>query len=147
MVSVTPLTICALPCRSRKAGELAANPWAELAWYFPNTREQYRLAGTVVVVGKDSVDDEKLQRARVAAWRRMSDSGRQQFLWPEPGAPRGDDVTLFDLPAPGQEAAAEDNFCLCVVHVENVDRLSLKDNTRRAFRREGEAWVEADVNP
>jgi len=142
-----PSTSCAPPCRSRKAGELAANPWAELAWYFPHTRAQYRLAGTVEVVGKDSVDDVKLQRARLAAWHRMSDSGRQQFLWPAPGAPRGGDASLFDPPAPGREAAAADSFCLCVVHVDNVDHLSLKDNTRRTFRREGDAWAEAHVNP
>lgn len=28
--------------RSGKVAEVAANPYCELAWYFPNSREQYR---------------------------------------------------------------------------------------------------------
>ena len=28
--------------RSCKVQEVAKNPWCELAWYFPDSREQYR---------------------------------------------------------------------------------------------------------
>src|SRR5262245_34049242 len=39
--------------RSAKAGDLAERPWAELCWYFPGTREQFRLLGRVTLVGPD----------------------------------------------------------------------------------------------
>ena len=42
--------------RSHKIEELAREPHAEVCWYFTGTREQYRLAGKVLVVDKDSTD-------------------------------------------------------------------------------------------
>ena len=36
--------------RAKKIGELRVNPWVELCWYFPQTREQYRIAGRMSVV-------------------------------------------------------------------------------------------------
>ena len=149
--------------------DLGACPWAEVAWYFPDTREQYRLLGQVTVISIDGPEDEKLQRARTAAWRAMSDGGRQQFLWPHPGLPRdvdgegeGEggssgaeaDTALFNPPAPSKDDPVADAFCLCVVEVQEVDLLCLKSNRRRAFRREGGegegaqgGWTETAVNP
>lgn len=42
-------------------GEIAHNPWAEVAWYFPDTREQFRLLGKLSVVNAATAD-EKLQK-------------------------------------------------------------------------------------
>lgn len=149
-------------CRSHKVDELAACPWAEVAWYFADSREQYRLLGRVTVVGEGAPADDKLQRARAAAWKNMSDPGRQQFLWPAPGLPRGtgeegeaEDPALFKPPPPGKDDPVAASFCLCILEVEQTDLLSLAANTRRAFRRraggEGDAgagvWEEANVNP
>ncbi|MFM7425627.1 MAG: pyridoxamine 5'-phosphate oxidase family protein, partial [Elainella sp.] len=36
--------------RSQKIDQLAHQPWAEVCWYFPKTREQFRLSGTMAVV-------------------------------------------------------------------------------------------------
>lgn len=73
--------------RSSKVAEAAANPAAEVAWYFPNSREQYRIAGRLTIVD-EGFSDARLLRARQAAWSRMSAAGRQQFVWPHPGLPR-----------------------------------------------------------
>ena len=40
--------------RSAKARELDGAPWAEACWYFPMTREQFRLGGRAVVVREGS---------------------------------------------------------------------------------------------
>lgn len=53
--------------RSQKVGEVAGNPWAEVAWYFPDSREQFRLLGRLSVVDAATAD-EKLQKVRRGAW-------------------------------------------------------------------------------
>lgn len=57
--------------RSRKVGEVAHNPWAEVAWYFPNTREQFRVLGKLTVVDSQT-DDDVLQKVHpgYAGWQR-----------------------------------------------------------------------------
>ncbi|PSN80900.1 pyridoxamine 5'-phosphate oxidase, partial [filamentous cyanobacterium CCP4] len=37
--------------RSAKVTDIAAHPWVEACWYFTHTREQFRLAGPIAVVG------------------------------------------------------------------------------------------------
>jgi hypothetical protein len=39
----------------------------------------------------------------LVAWKNMSDPGRQQFLWPHPGEPRGEDSSVFK---PGEQLTA-----------------------------------------
>lgn len=47
--------------RAQKIAEIAANPNAHICWYFENSREQFRLDGTLQVIDA-SETDEKLQR-------------------------------------------------------------------------------------
>eukprot|EP00198_Chlamydomonas_reinhardtii_P010733 XP_001700070.1 pyridoxamine 5' phosphate oxidase-related protein [Chlamydomonas reinhardtii] len=145
--------------RSRKVGEVAVNPAAEVAWYFPETREQYRVSGNLTIVDAASTDS-AMQAARKRVWHNMSDPGRQQFAWPHPGLPRHlEDPTAWDCPAPGPKDPVLDTFCLVVLHVDEVEQLKLKSNERFLYRRqeaaavpadEGAAavtWVEEPINP
>lgn len=104
--------------RSDKVAQVAAQPAVELAWYFPVTREQWRVGGVMAVVTAGGVvgapepswGADALEGARRAAWERMSDAGRAQFAWPTPGAARegGDDAFIPSLPldpAAGGEGA------------------------------------------
>lgn len=50
-----------MACRSRKIEEIARSPWGEVAWYFPGTREQFRLLGRLTVVGA-ATEDAALQK-------------------------------------------------------------------------------------
>ena len=59
--------------RSAKVRELDGAPWAEACWYFPMTREQFRLGGRAVVVREGSAD-EALRQARR---RRLARAGRR----------------------------------------------------------------------
>ncbi len=49
---------CSQLCRTQKTKDLAHMNWAEVCWYFPDSREQYRLLGHLTLVGKESQDKE-----------------------------------------------------------------------------------------
>lgn len=122
--------------RSDKVEQAAHCPFVEIAWYFPVTREQYRLKGVVQVVGEES--DPDLVKARETSWKNMSDPGRQQFLWPTPGVPRTAEQDESEYNAkdhPQKDAPVAPNFCLCCVYVVHVDHLNLKTNERRVHTR------------
>ncbi|KAI7839106.1 hypothetical protein COHA_007111 [Chlorella ohadii] len=138
--------------RSRKVEEIAHCPWGEVAWYFPDTREQFRLLGRLTLVDSATAD-ERLQQGRLAAWRAMSDAGRLQFLWPQPGEDRGDD-SLFSPAAPTASDPVLDTFCLLCLDVEEVDHIQLAPTfLRHTFVRQpggsssGGGWEVRNVNP
>ena len=142
--------------RSEKVGHLRDVPYAEVAWYFPVTREQYRISGKVRVVtadfarASDDIDRITLSKARDMAWKNMSDPGRQQFLWPHPGRVRsGDDEGQYTAERlPGKDDPVAPAFCLCCLEADRVSILSLKSNERTDFRymEDGE-WQATRVNP
>lgn len=57
--------------RSRKCNQLLEHSAAELSWYFPRTREQFRVAGQLKLVGADA--DEygmgHMLEARLRRWK------------------------------------------------------------------------------
>jgi PPOX class probable FMN-dependent enzyme len=146
--------------RSNKVEELARNAAGEFAWYFPESREQFRIAGDLTVVTKDS---SSMQKERLDAWGRMSPNGRAQFLWPEPGFPQLDDdanengaraekshkqTFEVDEAATRDAKNAAENFCLVVMDVNEVDHLSLRSNRRYVHvRDENGEWGVTEVNP
>ena len=72
--------------RSPKVSQLGASPWAEVCWYFAETREQFRILGRVAV-GTDATGGE-LAAARSRCWEEASADTRQSFTWPLPRATR-----------------------------------------------------------
>ncbi|GBF99896.1 hypothetical protein Rsub_12692 [Raphidocelis subcapitata] len=131
--------------RSEKVGQSAANPAAEVAWYLPVTREQYRVTGALRVVAAGD-GDAALAAARRKAWTNMSDAGRSQFVWPHPGLPRiAADEAAFLQPAPDSAGDPVADFCLVVLNVEAVDYINLKQNRRIVFsqQQEGDAAAAA----
>ena len=144
--------------RSSKVEELARNAAGEFAWYFPESREQFRIAGDLTVVTKDS---SSMQKERLDAWGRMSPNGRAQFLWPEPGFPQLDEnengaraeksrkqTFEVDEAATSDAKNAAENFCLVVMDVNEVDHLSLRSNRRYVHvRDENGEWGVTEVNP
>lgn len=142
--------------RSNKVEEIRNNSAGEFAWYFPGSREQFRIAGELKVVAHDSSD---MQKERKAAWKNMSPNGRAQFAWPVPGFPRldeedGEKPGAFDVPEDviSNDDAVLENFCLVVMNVDEVDHLSLRSNRRYHHVKDvkvgGEVeWVTTEVNP
>ena len=120
------------------------------------SREQFRIAGDLTVVTKDSPS---MQKERLEAWSRMSPNGRAQFLWPEPGFPQLDEkgekgekshkqTFEVDEALVNDARNAADNFCLVVMDVDEVDHLSLRSNRRYVHvRDENGQWGFTEVNP
>ena len=87
-------------------------------WWFPKTSEQYRVRGSVLLVGDDH-DDRYLQIARKEMWGNLSDPARESFLDDESVMPIGGrDEEGRVVPVPG-------NFLLMLLDPTYVDYLRL----------------------
>ena len=58
--------------RSQKAEEISLYPWGEICWYFPKTREQFRIAGKLILVRADYPEACRLCSSRRTAWQGLS---------------------------------------------------------------------------
>jgi PPOX class probable FMN-dependent enzyme len=143
----TPQLTFQTDARSSKIAELDHHPWAEACWYFPITREQFRIGGCVKVVGKDTPDPALLD-ARRAAWRELADATRAGFDWPAPGQPRDPAVPYTTNPADREKPPPQ--FCLLILDPQTVDHLELNGNpqNRWEYQRDDQGrWSGAEVNP
>ncbi len=134
---------------SQKALNLdsGASDWAEICWYFPKTREQFRVNGKLLLV-KANCATASHYKARQEAWQQMSDSGRISFAWATPGANRSAELEAFNPPQPDSQQPL-DNFCLLLLTPVAVDHLELRGEPQNRYRYElvsGE-WAMREVNP
>lgn len=134
--------------RSQKPEQIERQSWAEACWYFPQTREQFRLNGCLTLV-KANNSDAILQQARQTAWQEMSDATRLQFTWAEPGKPRADAAAFEQVPPNAIEPLA--NFCLLLLNPVQVDRLELRgepqNRTIYQWDENTQTWSIESVNP
>jgi pyridoxamine 5'-phosphate oxidase len=128
--------------RSAKVEQLGR---AELCWYFPKTREQFRIAGELRLV-TETCPDPELARARQLLWQEISDGARAQFAWPTPGEVRGSEG--FDRQEM-DDRQPHGNFCLLLLDPISVDHLELRGEPqcRRLYRLGEGGWEAIDVNP
>ncbi|WP_072620115.1 Npun_F5749 family FMN-dependent PPOX-type flavoprotein [Spirulina major] len=130
--------------RSEKIAHLQHHPWAELCWYFPKTREQFRLLGQVAIITAELGNPED-QAERLTLWREISDNARAQFGWPAPKQPvqGGEEAIAVD---PHQPPAA---FCLLLFTAQQVDHLLLRGDpqTRHLYTQTDTQWAMQPVNP
>jgi pyridoxamine 5'-phosphate oxidase len=133
--------------RGRKTAELAAFPRAELCWYFPVTHVQFRIGGTITLVGEDT-GDPTLEAARRDTWRALPEATRVSFTWPAPGLPRDSRVPFpTHHPDPLEPLP---HFGLIVLDPLDVDYLELNGTpqNRWVYRRDQDGrWSGAEVNP
>ncbi|MGF1571142.1 MAG: Npun_F5749 family FMN-dependent PPOX-type flavoprotein [Nodosilinea sp.] len=136
--------------RSQKMVDFTNCPWAEICWYFTQTREQFRLAGSLVWVGPDAADS-SMPQARRQTWDALSAASRQSFYWPHPGQTRSSDEAAFETAAIA--TASPDpapNFCLVLLTPTTVDHLELRGEPQNRTRYEQTAegpWRVTAVNP
>lgn len=133
--------------RSEKWAQIRENPWGEGCWYFPKTREQFRLSGQLTLVDA-ACGDVSLQLKRQEAWTKLSDAARTGFALPPPGQPRAE-ALAFDVPVPhGIEPLPQ--FCLLLLDPDWVDLLQLRSEpqNRWIYRRQRDlTWSVSWVNP
>lgn len=135
--------------RSQKALSLTSGSsnWAEICWYFPKTREQFRVSGLLLLVTAECSID-RHQKARQDAWQQMSDSGRIQFTWATPGANRSTDPAAFIQPQPDPLQPLA-NFCLLLLVPMSVDHLELRGDpqNRSSYELVDGEWLVRQINP
>jgi len=132
--------------RSEKADQIDQNSWGEACWYFPNTREQFRLAGELTLIREDWADA-GLLKARARSWQELSDAARAQFTWSHPGKPR--DEAGFHAPLPDAITPLP-HFCLLLLNPLQVDHLELRGDPQNRFAYHFDdttGWSMQPVNP
>mmetsp|Transcript_6886 Transcript_6886/g.10818 ORF Transcript_6886/g.10818 Transcript_6886/m.10818 type:complete len:203 (-) Transcript_6886:300-908(-) len=131
-----------------RAGDaLKGGCWAELAWYFPKSREQYRFLGQLIAVDH-TTPNELLQVERKAQWAQLSENARAQFAWPASGTPKSDS-SMFVVQALDENITLE-TFVLLILNPANVDLLQLKSSPQNRFlyaKDTGSDWIQHSVNP
>ena len=110
--------------RSQKVEQIAGNPWGALCWYFPKTREQFRIFGKLMVI-KATEEDTDLLRLRETAWLALSEGARSQFAWPHPGQPKS--ISEEAVQASVDLTAPLEPFCLLLLTPYEVDHLELRE--------------------
>jgi len=130
--------------RSQKVLDIRHNPHAEICWYFPKTREQFRIAGTLSLVDKSLTTHQKL---REVTWRELSDNARIQFLWATPSEPTINSDTIEI--APPDPIVPLENFGLLLLEPNRVDWLKLRGNpqSRILYTYQDQAWHTLAINP
>jgi PPOX class probable FMN-dependent enzyme len=134
--------------RSQKAEQINYQSWGEACWYFPNTREQFRLAGQLILIGADH-SNPLLQKARQITWQDLSDSARLQFAWPHPGEVRAKNDGDFSPPPPEPDQPLP-NFCLLLLDPVQVDHLELRGEPQNRClyqKNPSHDWLQQAVNP
>jgi pyridoxamine 5'-phosphate oxidase len=114
--------------RSEKILHLKHQANVEICWYFSKTREQFRIAGKIILVTVDE-GQEELQLLRQQAWQKLSDGARKQFTWSTPGKPTtnlNSDLTLSLKEAEIDRELPLANFCLLLLNPQRVDHLELR---------------------
>jgi pyridoxamine 5'-phosphate oxidase len=109
--------------RSQKIPQIEQNAWAEICWYFPKTREQFRLAGVLNIINAEH-PNESWQRAFRETWQNLSETARAQFYEVAPGLPKP------SAQIPSESNVVADNipepFRLLVFESPDVDYLNLQ---------------------
>jgi PPOX class probable FMN-dependent enzyme len=148
----------AVDSRSEKLAHIQANPQAQVCWYFGKTREQFRIAGSLIPIldpqgiqGDVGEQEEHHRRDRERLWSQMSERGRLLWYWPAPkGSQAEPSAYITQLPAEAVDPPA--NFVLLLLDPVEVDHLQLKGDLtypqlRQVFSRMGSQWQHRSVNP
>ncbi len=124
--------------RSEKNREIRARPFGEIAFWLPSLRQQFRIAGSLVVTSAGNRRD--------LAWAELSDAARALFFWDPPGYPIGE---VGEFPkAVGAGTAIPAAFELLILNADRADHLDLNAHPhRRRVWRADSSWVVREVNP
>ena len=110
--------------RSAKMNELANDPRAQIAWYFADAREQFRLSGVL------SADNHSVRDGceRVEVWRRMSPRARAAFFRDPFGVPDEMANEFAARPVPPE------SFVLLLLTVTEVEHLNIASEPHQRTR-------------
>jgi pyridoxamine 5'-phosphate oxidase len=125
--------------RSQKIAQIEQQQgWAEICWYFPKTREQFRFAGILHIV--DALHPkESWQKSYHKTWQALSDAARAQFYGIAPGQPRDlEQIESAPQNASNTPDPIPESFRLLVFEPEDLDYLDLTTHPHHHCR----YWLE-----
>jgi pyridoxamine 5'-phosphate oxidase len=132
--------------RSQKNREVRMHPLAAMVFWFPKTREQFRISGSVKVLNAGN-HPEVLEEV----WATLPEATRATFYWPQPDAPRSKDAQAFPAAPPANEPQPPETFEVLVLHPRIVDRLDLRPHPhdRRQWMQDidTKVWWTEPLNP
>jgi PPOX class probable FMN-dependent enzyme len=118
----------------------------EVCWYFPISREQFRIAGQAEVFAFH-------HHQRLAVWQGLSDAARAQFFWPTPGEAVANGEQAINE-GYNDRATPPPNFATVAIRPERIDHLRLSNPQRRMLSaltastpHSATGWVVHEVNP
>lgn len=135
-----------IDARSQKVKQIEHQPWAEACWYFLETRDQFRISGSLTLVTAD-YPDSALQQARQTTWQKLSDATRIQYTWTDPGKPT--DAAAFER-SPPDPVTPLLHFCLLLLEPVQVDHLELRGEPQNRWlhcRHSDQSWSTQAINP
>ena len=129
--------------RSEKNEQLKAAPNAEVCFWLPGRREQFRVGGSVKIWGGAANEPGRLE-----VWKGLSDASRALFFWPSPGAKRLDPPENFP-PAAEASRPPPPSFEVLILRPRRVEQLQLAPHPhrRRRWMLAGNWSAAAEVNP
>lgn len=128
--------------RSDKVGQLNYHKLAEICWYFPQTREQFRLKGKIELICSP---DHPLGAQRTVHWRGLSDEVRAGYAQP---AIRENKCTTKVLVS--NQHLPQEAFALLQLTVDRVDHLQLQrlPHKRWLYQRDNKnSWQSCPIQP
>ena len=129
--------------RSDKVRELARDDRCEAVWYFADSWEQFRLRGRMRCYSPSQDNN----ATRAAFWQQLSESVREQFYWPSPGAVLDSTQKDASVVRPDPTDPPE-SFTLLALSVSSVDHLQLRPKQRRFISDYADdGWYSREINP
>lgn len=131
----------ATDARSEKNSQLHGERRAEVVFWLPTIRMQFRITGDSKLI--TFPEDETLRKE---LWRSMSDQARSLFFWPTPGVAADTDDAFAE--AVSADVAPPRSFEILIIEPKQVDRLALDSHPhRRRLWRIDTNWSGVNVNP
>jgi PPOX class probable FMN-dependent enzyme len=131
----------ATDARTEKNNQLRGDKRAELVFWMPTIRVQFRISGDTKIIAFP--EDETLRKE---IWRELSDEARSLYFWPTPGVAADTDDAFAQAVA--ADVSPPRTFEILIVEPRQVDRLSLDSHPhRRRVWRSDTKWAGVDVNP
>jgi PPOX class probable FMN-dependent enzyme len=131
----------AIDSRTQKDPQLRSERRAEILFWMPKIRVQFRITGEARIV--TFPEDEVLHKE---VWQRLSDQSRSLFFWPIPGIAADSDNAFPQ--AVSADVSPPRNFEVFILSPKQVDRLSLDSHPhRRRVWRSDTNWSGVDINP
>lgn len=133
--------------RASKIDDLQAHPYAEVCWWLDETRDQFRIAGSVHLITAATTGDDAAYRQE--QWKELDDHEKTLYISPDPGAPRADEEAFDKAFSTTPPEDPPDTFVVLLLSPTRIDHLSLSGHPHRRTRytRTDERWTEEELNP